>query len=220
MVGNKISEKYSDSQVVQKILLGETALYEILIRRYNPYLYKTGRSYGFGHEDTQDLMQESFVNAYFHLQDFEHRSTFKTWLIKIMLHQCFRKVQKFSFKLEHATEIPEVSKPMFSDSNTQDPMNELSKKEINRAIENALLHIPVEYRMVFSLREVSGLNVAETSEALEISEANVKVRLNRAKMMLRKELERNYSMEDILEFHLMYCDAMVNRVMAAIHSVK
>lgn len=67
--------------------------------------------------------------------------------------------------------------------------------------------------MVFSLREINGLNVSETADALNISESNVKVRLNRAKTMLRKEIEKSYSPNDIFEFNLIYCDAIVNRVM-------
>lgn len=70
----------------------------------------------------------------------------------------------------------------------------------------------MDYRLVFTLREVNGLNVAETADALNISETNVKVRLNRAKTMLRKEVEKSYSAEDIFEFNLVYCDAMVQRV--------
>jgi RNA polymerase sigma-70 factor (ECF subfamily) len=70
----------------------------------------------------------------------------------------------------------------------------------------------MRYRLVFTLREVNGLNVAETADTLNISEANVKVRLNRAKTMLRKEVEKSYSAEDIFEFNLVYCDAMVQRV--------
>ncbi|MGB3075596.1 MAG: sigma factor-like helix-turn-helix DNA-binding protein, partial [Chitinophagales bacterium] len=66
---------------------------------------------------------------------------------------------------------------------------------------------------VFAMREINGLNVKETAEALDISETNVKVRLNRAKTMLRKEVEKAYNPEDIFEFNLIYCDAMVSRVM-------
>jgi RNA polymerase sigma-70 factor (ECF subfamily) len=70
------------------------------------------------------------------------------------------------------------------------------------------------------LREINGLSVKETAEALNISEANVKVRLNRAKAMLRKEVEKSYKVEDIFEFNLIYCDSMVNRVMDKITSMK
>ena len=89
-------------------------------------------------------------------------------------------------------------------------------RELNFIIEDALKQLPEEYRLVFSLREINQLSVKETAEVLDISEANVKVRLNRAKMMLRKEIELAYQPEDIFEFNLVYCDAMVDRVMTKI----
>ena len=100
MQNAKIFEQYSDQELIQKILGGEVALFEILIRRNNPYLYKTGRSYDYNHEDTQDLMQDTFIDAFHNLSKFENRSTFKTWLIKIMLNNCYKKKEKFSFKNE------------------------------------------------------------------------------------------------------------------------
>ena len=75
------------------------------------------------------------------------------------------------------------------------------------------------YRIVFTLREINGLNVAETADSLNITEANVKVRLSRAKMMLRKEVEKSYSAEEIFEFNLIYCDAMVENVMNKIKKI-
>ena len=89
-------------------------------------------------------------------------------------------------------------------------------KELARVLENALTHIPEDYRIVFTLRELNGLSVSETVESLQISESNVKVRLNRAKKMLRTEIEKMYSAEEIFEFNLIYCDRLVNRVMSAI----
>ena len=89
-------------------------------------------------------------------------------------------------------------------------------RELIQVIEAALSKIPVEYRMVFSLRELSGMNTSETAEALAISETNVKVRLNRAKHMLRKKIENMYSPEDIFEFNLVYCDRITHNVMEAI----
>ena len=83
--------QYSDVEIIQRILSGKPALFEILIRRNNPFLYKAGRCYGYSHEDTQDLMQDSFIDAYVNLSKFENRSSFKTWLLKIMMNNCFRK---------------------------------------------------------------------------------------------------------------------------------
>lgn len=210
-------EQYTDLDIVQKILEGEVALYEILIRRNNPFLYKAGRSYNYNHEDTQDLMQDTFIDAYTNLSKFENRSSFKTWIIRIMLNNCFKKQQKFSFKNEINTDINDKSIPMFSSNHNTDTTKVVVNKELSFVIENALTQVPLDYRMVFSLREITGLNVLETAEALNISESNVKVRLNRAKTMLKKEIEKSYSPDDIFEFNLVYCDAMINRVMAKIN---
>lgn len=211
----KISEQLTDTEIIEKILAGETGLFEILIRRNNPYLYKTGRAYNYSHEDTQDLMQDSFIDAYRNLSKFEGRSSFRTWIIRIMLNNCFHKKEKLSFKNERVKEINEKSIPMFSDNRTQTERT-VANRELSRIIEEALQQLPLDYRLTFSLREMTGLNVSETAETLHISEANVKVRLNRAKVMLRNEIERAYSREDIFEFNLVYCDEMVGRVMKKI----
>ena len=209
----KIFEQYADIEIIQKIVEGEFALFEILIRRNNPFLYKTGRSYNYNHEDTQDLMQDTFIDAYTHLSKFENRASFKTWIIKIMLNNCFRKQQKFGFKNEVANEISDKSIPMFSNQPHTDTNKTVMNRELSLVIENALKQVPLDYRMVFSLREMNGLNVLETAEVLSISESNVKVRLNRAKTMLRKEIEKTYTAEDIFEFNLIYCDAITGIVM-------
>ncbi|HTA63387.1 MAG TPA: sigma-70 family RNA polymerase sigma factor [Bacteroidia bacterium] len=215
IVTKKNFDKFSDTEIIQKIIIGEIKLFEILIRRNNPFLYKTGRAYGYNHEDTQDLMQETFISAYLNLSKFENRSSFKTWIIKIMLNNCFQKQQKFSFKNENISIKPihENLPPMYSSNQHTDTSKTIINRELNHVIEHSLEQVPIDYRIVFSLREISGLNVAETAEALNISESNVKVRLNRAKSMLRKEIEKKYTAEDIFEFNLIYCTQIVDRVM-------
>ncbi len=216
----KAFEQYTDLEIVQKIVAGEAKLFEIIIRRNNPSLYKVGRSYNYNHEDTQDLMQDTYIDAFTSLSKFENRSTFKTWIIKIMLNNCYKKQQKWSSKNIITAEINEKSTPMYSNNQNTDTGKTVMNKELNYVIENALQQIPIDYRMVFSLREVNGLNVLETADALNISEANVKVRLNRAKSMLRKEVEKSYSTEDIFEFNLIYCDRMVENVMSKLKKDK
>jgi len=212
-------EQTDDRGIIQKILDGEPALFEILIRKYNSFLYKTGRSYNYSHEDTQDLMQDTFIDAYTQLEKFEHRSTFKTWLIKIMLNNCYKKRQRSSFKNEVTSEINDKSNPMFSSRKHTDTGKMVLNRELSHVIEEALEQVPEDYRLVFSLREMNGLNVKETAEALSITETNVKVRLSRAKAMLRNEIEKSYSADEIFEFNLVYCDAMVSRVMEKIKEV-
>jgi RNA polymerase sigma-70 factor (ECF subfamily) len=97
--------------------------------------------------------------------------------------------------------------------------NTTVNKELGRVLENAIHEIREDYRIVFTLRELNGLSVAETAEALDISEGNVKVRLNRAKAMLRSEIEKMYSAEEIFEFNLIYCDSMVEKVMSQIKEI-
>ena len=211
----------NDLEIIDRVLHGEEALYEIIIRRYNPYLYKVARSYGYGHADAQDLMQDTFVSTYFNLSKFENRSTFKTWIIRIMLNNCYQKSQKASFKREGTglENTHETMKPMFSNNKDKDPGQTMANHELGQVIEKAITSLPVEYRMVFSLREVNGMNTAKTASALDISESNVKVRLNRAKKMLRTEIEKMYAAEEIFEFNLIYCDPMVERVMQKIASL-
>jgi RNA polymerase sigma factor (sigma-70 family) len=216
------TEKINERNIRERILAGERDLFRVLIRQCNAILYRTGRSYGYNHEDTQDLMQDAFVEAYLNLSAFEGRSSFKTWVMKIMLNKCYRKTQKFSFKNEITDDsiIDERSTPLYSSNRHTDTNKIIMNKELNRVIEESLMRLSLEYRMVFLLREIDGLSVAETAEALDLTESNVKVRLNRAKVMMRKEIEKSYSKEDIFEFNLVYCDMMANKVMSKIEMLE
>lgn len=213
-------EQYSDEEIIRKINEGDVKLFEILIRRYDPFLYKIGRTYRYQHEDTQDLMQDTYINAYCSLKKFENRSSFKTWITRIMLNVCYQKKHKLSFSNEIASDEIQNDKSnvlfQHSFNNEKIAMN----KELGRVLENAIHAIPEDYRIVFTLRELNGLNVAETADALNITESNVKVRLSRAKGMLQKEIKKMYSPGEIFEFNLIYCDVMVNRVMVKIYELK
>ena len=208
----------SEVELIDRIKNGDLAVFEVLIRRYNPYLYKVGRSYRFNHQDVEDIMQETFIKAYQNLGKLENSKYFKTWLIKIMLNQCYRKSHKAATQKEVAVDpfLNAKSSPMFSNNNNSDTEKKVTNREMNSAIENAIKQIPLDYSIVFSLRELNGMSVIETATALSITETNVKVRLSRAKAMLRKEVEKMYSPEEIFQFNLIYCDRIVAKVMDAI----
>lgn len=214
----ELYENISDTEIVQRILKGEKSLYEIIVRRFNACLYKVGRSYNYNHQDTQDLMQDTFVDAFRSLSQFEGRSGFKTWIIRIMLNNCFRRKEKLSFKKEIMHDIADNSKLVFrrADNDTQ---RVVQTHELGHIIEEALAKIPDDYRIVFSLREINGLNVAEAADLLGISDGNVKVRLNRAKAMLRAEIKNFYAADELFEFNAVYCDAMVHKVMNMIRNL-
>ena len=202
------SEVLSDEKVIQKILDGDTAVFEILIRRYNTVIYRIGRMYGFNHHDTEDLMQDTHVSAYTQLASFENRASYKTWLSRIMINKCIYKLKYGYFK----NEIPDEQVYNESTSATMQTEQNMLNRELSSVIEKSLESLPVIYRSVFVLREVQGFSVAETAELLGITPVNVKVRLNRAKSLLQKQLEQVYTANEIYSFNLIYCDAIVNRV--------
>ena len=211
---SRIFGTLSEPEIISRILSGEIELYEEIIRRYNGYLYKVGRSYGYGHADVEDLMQDTYVSTFMNLGKFENRSSFKTWIVRIMLNQCYHKRRKASFKEERPAEN------LYGKSTGAVFHNDVSKmaqnNELKKVLEDAIHGIPEDYRTVFTLRELNGMSVRETSDALHISESNVKVRFLRSKAMLRDAIKKTYSPDEIFEFNLIYCDAMVERVMGPI----
>lgn len=211
----------SEPEIISRVMSGEIELYEKIIRRYNGYLYKVGRSYGFGHADVEDMMQETYVNTYINLGKFKNRSTFKTWIVRIMLNRCYHKRRKASSKKELS--LQNINGESF-DNTIRDTDKNLNKtvqnNELKKVLEDAIHGIPVDYRMVFTLRELNGMSVREISEVMNISESNVKVRFHRSKAMLQDEIKKTYSPEEIFEFNLIYCDKMVELVMGAIRKTE
>lgn len=204
----------SDEEIIKRVVAGETALFEILIRRYNPVLYKIARSYGFNHQDAEDLMQDAHVTAYQQLEQFENRAAYKTWLSRIIVNKCLYKLKYGYFKREspESEKINEAAIPAFNTTNGSATERTVMNRELSKALELSLQQISLPYRCVFILREMEGFSVAETAALLEISPVNVKVRLNRAKTLLQKQLEQLYTATDLYEFNLVYCDAIVKRV--------
>jgi len=211
----------SDLSVIEKILKGQVSLFEVLIRRYNSVLYRIARSYGFNHQDAEDLMQDTHVSAYISLQKFEGRSSYKTWISRIMVNKCLYKLKYGYFKNEISSEIVTEPnhQPMHVSTKENQTENMLLNRELTTILEKSLQSIPVMYRAVFVLREVEGFSVAETAELLEISPVNVKVRLNRAKNLLQKQVEQFYSHSELYSFNLVYCDAIVHNVFERINKI-
>jgi RNA polymerase sigma-70 factor (ECF subfamily) len=164
-------------------------------------------------------MQETFMHAYLHLTQFEQRSSFKTWLIRIMLNNCYHFQRRISLRKEVSISIHENDVPMFANERSTDASAPALRRELAHVIESALVRIPRDYREVFVMRDMNNLSVADTSALLHISESNVKVRLLRARAMLRQKISSAYSPEDIFEFNLIYCDAMVSRIMQKIRTL-
>jgi RNA polymerase sigma factor (sigma-70 family) len=203
------AEQIPDTVLVQNILGGEQRYFEYIIRRYNKRLYRIGMSILNDDMEVEDAMQVSYIKAYEHLAGFEHRSSFGTWLTKIMLNECLTQKNKKQ-RLKNMEE-----KHHQNSSSVPTPALQLMNKELSGALETAIAELPEKYRMVFVLREVEDLSVRETAEVLMLEESNIKVRLNRAKTMLRDHLT-GYMKENVFAFHLTRCDRIVDRVFKAL----
>jgi RNA polymerase sigma-70 factor (ECF subfamily) len=202
----------NEKDIIKKVVEGETILFEILMRRYNGVLYKIAKMYGFTSEDAEDLVQEAHMAAFTDLKKFEQRSSYKTWISKIMINKCLYKIKYDSSKKEFSASrlIDENQKPIHAVNIETNKI--INNQELLRILEICVQRLPLTYRTVFVLREVEGYSVAETAALLDITPANVKVRLNRAKVTLRKEIEKFYSPADLFEIKLTNCDDIVRGV--------
>jgi len=203
-----LPEHIPDMELIERILAGEKSLFEYIIRRYNQRLFRIGMSVLNNDMDVEDAMQNTYVNAFEHLGTFGNRSSVGTWLVRILLNECIaqkKKLQRFN-----NTDVDDHLEKL---DTMKTPANILLNKELGSALEHAIAQLPEKYRLVFVLREVEKLSVKETGDALAIEAPNVKVRLNRAKTILRENLG-NYLNEHLYSFHLTRCDRIVKNVFA------
>lgn len=199
------AEHAPDVVLIERILAGEKRLFELIIRRYNQRLYRIGMSILNEDAEVEDAMQTAYINAYEHLGQFEHRSSFNTWITRILLNECLAQ------KKRRQRLLTEKEGPSQKSISMRTPAFVLVNKELKSVLEDAVGHLPEKYRLVFMLREIEEMSVKETSEMLQIEETNVKVRLNRAKTMLKDRLQ-GYMKDQVYHFHLTRCDRMVENV--------
>ena len=198
----------SDEEIVVKILSGETRLYEKLMRKYNQQLYRISMSIINDDKEAEDIMQTAYLNAFRQLHNFEQRSSFATWLTRILINESLLH-KKRKQKLEQT-----LMENNYTDHDDNTPLDGLMNKELKQLLERAVNTLPEKYKLVFVMREVQGMSTNETMEALNIGESNVKIRLNRAKDMLRAELNSYWQPQELYEFNLVRCDVIVNNVMS------
>lgn len=209
------TETLPDQDIIAKILTGEKQAFELLIRKYNARLYRVGMSIVNDPAEVEDIMQTAYIKAYEHLSAFENRAAFGTWLTRILINESLLQIKKKQrFMRMEDQEKREAAANAGTSAAGRNPMYILINKELGQALENALEQLPEKYRLVFVLREMEGMNIADTVNILGITEVNVKVRLNRAKTMLRDALGHYYKSDRLYEFHLSRCDKMVHDVLS------
>jgi RNA polymerase sigma-70 factor (ECF subfamily) len=215
-------EGWTDEEVVTRVLTGETELYEILMRRYNQRLYRVVISILRNADETQDVMQEAYVRAYQHLSQFEGRAAFSTWLTRIAVHEALARHKKRRRNQQFSSDLNEGEISVSPGSPALDPEQTVSKAELNRMLEEAVLGLPEQYRTVLMLRDVEEMSTAETAAALGLSEENVKVRLHRGRAMVRRDLFARVGAgaKEAFPFLGARCDRMVERVFERLSGFK
>lgn len=206
-----LSLSLSDEEVVARVLEGEVELFEILMRRHNQRLYRAARA--ILHDDLQaeDVMQAAYVHAYEHLDQFRGTAPFTAWLTRITVNEALKRIR--ASKRFAEPEGEEETMDRFA-SPAPSPEQSAAAAEASRLLESVIEALPEGMRTVFVLREVEGMSTAEVSTALEISEESVKVRLHRARALLRQGLSAYADREarNVFAFHATRCDRVVQYV--------
>jgi RNA polymerase sigma-70 factor (ECF subfamily) len=201
----------SDEAIITDILNGNVNRYALLISKYNQRMYRICKSYLRDEAEIEDVMQDSYIKAFQSLPTFAQRSSFGTWLIRIMINEALQRLRSLNKINRISFDAPMSEQEMYTDRN--DPENEQLSNELRQIIESGLDALPEIYKVIFVMREIEKMNVAETAQTLDISQANVKVRLNRAKELLRNALLKRYPLHELYEFNLVRCSRIAKNVM-------
>ena len=200
----------TDEEVIRRVCDGETALFEIVMRRYNQRVYRAVRAILRDDAEAEDVMQQAYLNAFAHLRQFAGEAKFSTWLTRIAVNEALARIRKNGRATEETMDDFESPAP--------DPEQQAVTSQIRDVLESEIAALPDAYRSVIVLREVEGLSTGETAECLSVSEDVVKQRLHRARTMLRDNLYRRagVTFEDVYAFGNARCDRVVERVMAVL----
>jgi RNA polymerase sigma-70 factor (ECF subfamily) len=210
-------EAWTDEQVVEKVLAGDTGAFEVIMRRYNQRLYRVVMSILRNDAEAEDVMQDAYVRAYEHLSQFEGRAKFSTWLTRIAVHEALaraRRGRRMDALEDLSGEYGELNMP----SSVPDPEKQAAAAEMDRRLEDAVLALPDAYRAVLMLRDIEEMSTAEAADVLQITEENVKVRLHRARGQLRRQIYSQIgpTARRAFSFHAVRCDRVVQAVFARI----
>ncbi len=204
----------SDREIIERVMAGEKNLYASLIQRYNQRLYRVAMSILVNDNEAEEAMQSAYIKGWENLSQFTFKSAYSTWLTRILINEALL-LKKKRERVKEVSSENYVSNET-GHSNLQTPFMKLANSELKKFLEKAVAALPEKYRTVFMLREIEQMPVSETGECLGLSAVNVKVRLNRAKAMLRDYLSKVYKEDELFSFHLSRCERITNSVMSYI----
>ena len=190
-----------DFELIKAIQSGRKDLFGQLVQRYERVLYNFARKMCSETRDAEDVVQDTFLNVYKYLGDFRYETKFKNWLYRIATSACIKKRRKSKFAPQRELSLDEFL-PQDEAAVEQQvpawatlPLDQVLNEELNRTLRQAIVELPEKYRLVLVLRDVEGFSTEESAQILNLTPANIKVRLHRARLFLRDKLKTYFKDE-------------------------
>ena len=195
IMNGKKTVRDEDYEIVQAINNGRVDLFQRLVEKYQQKLYNFGMRMCGESRDAEDLVQETFLNVFRYLQGFRYETKFKNWMYRLATTTCIKTKRRPKHAPEHELSLEDFMPgegedlPDLAPGWAQRPLDQLLNEELADRIKKAILELPKKYRMVVVLHDQEGFSTEETAQILDISVANTKVRLHRARLFLREKLK-------------------------------
>jgi RNA polymerase sigma-70 factor (ECF subfamily) len=215
---DRLSSQLSDSDVIRRVIAGEKELFEILMRRHNQTLYRVIRGYLRDDEEIRDAMQNAYTKAFDKLFQFQGNAAFSTWLIRIGINEALlrlKDIKKGKVIYLAADELGNEALNRIPDKQVN-AEKVIIRQEVQQLMEHAIDNLPEKYRVIYMMKEVEGMSNLQIAECLNLTEANVKVRLFRARIIVKEILLKLTEGTELFEFGNARCDALVKSVMNSI----
>ena len=202
----------SDAEVVARVLAGDVALYELVMRRHNRLLFRLARSIVRDDDEARDVVQAAYIRAYYSLSQLRRPDDLRSWLARIAINEANGRTRRSPLLLDEERVLA------MPDLNAIDPEIAASGGDMLRILQAAIDRLPDEFRTVFMLRGVEQRSVAETAELLDVNPATVKSRYHRARRLLQTSLYRRFdaATRETYPFDGSRCDDIVATVLARI----
>jgi len=198
---NRKKIKDKDFELIRAINSGQFDRFPDLVKRYEQKLYNFSLRMCRDAADAEDTVQETFLNVFRYLKDFRYETKFKNWLYRVAASTCIKKRRKSKFAPQRELPLDEFLPQDETEIPDQVPrwalmpLDKLLSDELSDKINAAIFTLPEKYRLVIVLRDIEGFSTAETAQILNLSDANVKVRLHRARLFLRDRLKGYFENE-------------------------
>ncbi len=198
---NRKEIKDKDFELIRAINAGQFDRFPDLVKRYEQKLYNFSLRMCRDAADAEDTVQETFINVFRYLKDFRFETKFKNWLYRVAASTCIKKRRRSKFAPQRELSLDEFYPQSYTEVPhqvpdwAQMPLDKLLSNELLDKINEAIFTLPEKYRLVIVLRDIEGFSTAETAQILNLSDANVKVRLHRARLFLRDRLKGYFENE-------------------------